>query len=547
LIPAVSRGGRMRGLLRYLVGRGHDGEHRDPHFVAGVGMEAWRGVKLDEWAADRIAEQLDAPRLRSHARVTVPRKREDGNVLVDVRGRPERADAHVWHCSLSLHPEEPALGDEQWSQLAREFVAEMGFVGQRWVAIRHGETKNGGDHVHLVVQLVTDDGKAAGVHNDRPRAQEACRKLEREHGLRLVEGRDRKRGARATDYRQRYRAEREHEQAVTAGKPEPGSPEPDREMLERAVRRLAAASAGEAEFVRRLRAEGMIVRPRFAAGREDLVVGYSVALTPAEGREVVPHAGGTLAKDLTLPRLRGANGWTAHDPGAIDEWRRAFEGREPGVGSESNPWLALPSWEDALAELRALRDAAGRLPAGEQASSAQAAGLTSALMYGWAELAGEHAPVLRDLAGELSLSAEIRAGAAKAARPVAPARSMAVLCAALVRPSNQTLFWLALAQELQALAVAVQDMHQAAGEAQRAAALATAVREQLAPLTVRLEDEHAAVDRDYGEARDALRLARAGQARPIGDALRQAPQSPPARPAPSSRREEPRRGPRPGG
>ena len=38
--------------------------------------------------------------------------------------------------------------------------------------------------------------------------------------------------------------------------------------------------------------------------------GYSVALTPAEGKELVAHAGGKLAKDLTLPRLRGAHGWT---------------------------------------------------------------------------------------------------------------------------------------------------------------------------------------------------------------------------------------------
>ena len=65
MIPAVSRGGRMRGLLRYLVGPGHDGEHHEPHVVAGQGAELWRGVQLDGWAADEIARQLDAPRLRS--------------------------------------------------------------------------------------------------------------------------------------------------------------------------------------------------------------------------------------------------------------------------------------------------------------------------------------------------------------------------------------------------------------------------------------------------------------------------------------------------
>ena len=539
MIPAVSRGGRMRGLLRYLVGPGHDGEHHEPHVVAGQGAELWRGVQLDGWAADEIARQLDAPRLRSRARVTVARKTAGGGVAVDERGRPERADAHVWHCSLSLHPDETRapegepLSDERWAEIAQEFIGAMGFAEQRWVAVRHGLTKNGGDHVHLVVQLVGEDGRAAGVHNDRPRAQEACRQLERRHGLRIVEGRDRKRGAAATRYRQRYRSEREHDQGVIA------SPEPDREQLERAVRRLAAASGRESEFVRRLRGEGLIVRPRFAAGRADQVVGYSVALTPAEGKDIVPHSGGRLAKDLTLPRLRAAHGWTAADPEAVGEWRRAFDGEPPGVGAESNPWLALPSWEEALEQLRALRASAQSLAPGEQGAWAQAAGHGAAVLYGWAQLAGERdALVLRELGRQLSLSAQVRAAQANAERPVPAARSVAVLCAALARPGNQTLFWLALAQELQALALALRDMHQAAGEAQRAAALAAAVHRELAPLTARLDDEHAAADRGYAETRTALRLARAAQP-PLSSAPHPGPSSPPIspqRPSPGQRR-----------
>ena len=246
--------------------------------------------------------------------------------------------------------------------------------------------------------------------------------------------------------------------------------------------------------------------------------------------------------------MRATHGWTAQDPDAIDEWQRAFHGREPGVGPESNPWLESRSWEQALEELRALRDAASNLSAAEQGAWAQTAAQTAAVLYGWAQLAGAHAPVLRDLARELSLSAQIRAAAAHAAGPVAPARSIAVLCAAMTRPGNQTLYWLALAQELQALAIAVRDMHQAAGEAQRAAALADAVRGGIAPLTDQLDDEHAAADRDYGETRDALRLARAGQPR-VGDPLRRPSAAPPAaRQTPPSpgRRPDPGRGPQRG-
>ena len=537
MIPAVSRGGRMRGLLRYLVGPGHDGEHHDPHLVAGDRVELWGGVQLDAWAADQIAKQLDAPRLRFSTRVTVPRKREDGAVLVDDRGKAVRADAHVWHCSLSLHPEEEALSDAQWSEVGREFITEMGFAERRWVAIRHGLTKNGGDHIHLVVQLVGEDGRAAGVHNDRPRAQEACRQLERRHGLRVVEGRDRKRGARATKYQQRHRAEEQYRKGLS------GSPEPDREVLERVVRRLAAASSSEGEFVRRLRTEGLIVRPRFAAGRDDQVVGYSVAHAPADGKPVVPHSGGKLAKDLTLPRLRGTHGWAA-EPDAIEEWRRAVHGQDPGVGPEGNPWVKTPAWEEAVAQLRELRDSARSLPPGARGAWAQTAAQGAAVLYGWAELAGEHASALRQLGRELALSAEIRAADAQLDRPLPRSRSVALLCAAMMRPSNQTLFWLALAQELQALAIAVHDMHRAAGEAQRASALAEAIRSQLAPLAARLDDEHAAADPDYAQARDAVRLARVGQGS-VRDVVRRSPPPPapsPPSPPPGERR-KPRRGP----
>ena len=61
----------------------------------------------------------------------------------------------------------------------------------RWVAIRHGRSTGGSDHAHLVVTLVAEDGSKASVHNDRPRAQKACRELEQRFGLRALEARTR--------------------------------------------------------------------------------------------------------------------------------------------------------------------------------------------------------------------------------------------------------------------------------------------------------------------------------------------------------------------
>ena len=50
-------------------------------------------------------------------------------------------DAHVWHCSLALHPVEPELTDERWREICEQFVSEMRFAGER----RAGAVPVGGD------------------------------------------------------------------------------------------------------------------------------------------------------------------------------------------------------------------------------------------------------------------------------------------------------------------------------------------------------------------------------------------------------------------
>lgn len=75
--------------------------------------------------------------------------------------------ADVWHCSLSLRAEEGALTDQQWGDIANDFVDAMGFTEAsgkaecRWVAINHGTSENGNHHIHVAVSLVREDGTKA--------------------------------------------------------------------------------------------------------------------------------------------------------------------------------------------------------------------------------------------------------------------------------------------------------------------------------------------------------------------------------------------------
>ena len=179
MIPKVVRGDRMAGLLVYLAGPGRSNEHTEPHLVAGdAAMMAWHDdAELGRDSALSIARHLDRPRAAYGVEV---------------------AGGHVWHCSLSLRAEEGMLTDDKWGEVARDFVAAMEFdenhngetatkAACRWVAVRHGLSGNGNDHVHLAVNLVREDGTKASVHSDFRRAQAAARALEVKHGLEPLE------------------------------------------------------------------------------------------------------------------------------------------------------------------------------------------------------------------------------------------------------------------------------------------------------------------------------------------------------------------------
>ena len=251
VIPNITRGANTRGVLLYLVGSGKREEHEEPHLVAGAPealVMAGERV-LDQGDAAALARFLDQPRHEFGTRVTIAERDENGRVV-------GARDAHVWHCSLSLHPDEPALSDARWGEVCDEFVAAMGFAGAdaraqcRWVAVRHGESAGGSDHAHVVVALVAEDGSRASVHFDQPRSQNAARELEQRFGLRRLEARARGAGSRGVRAGERMAdARRDRDHGVDGHAPERGS----RQTLERIVRACATASRDESEFVRALR------------------------------------------------------------------------------------------------------------------------------------------------------------------------------------------------------------------------------------------------------------------------------------------------------
>ena len=482
MIAKITRGGDAPGLVRYLFSDGKANEHTDQRVVAADGA-------------------LDVPVGRT---LSVEERRELGRGLDAPHElyRTEVARGYSWHLSLSTKGGvDRVLSDEEWAEIAAEVVNRMGFSETpgrapcRWVAIRHGNSDKGNDHTHLAVNLVREDGTVARLGRDYATVSKLCADMEARYGLYVVEGR--KTGGMPGLKRA------ETERAARGGRSEA-----ERVELARRVRTAAVASTSEAEFVRRLRAQGVATRPRYAKGDRRAVVGYAVATEAPEGQQYLWYSGGKLAKDLSLPALRAS--WSEGDQGrsdAVSEWGsrphtgRGLEGRHrrgaswaetaqtwgagrppaSGAARETEPY-APEQWDEAgrriagvVAELAAV---AATDRAGWEAAANHAAGALGALS---ARLEPTPGP-LAAASDTLARSAQGRHSepAPAGVRPVTGAlRSVAAVAAQAQITDETAVAWGVVLSELLRLAQAIHQAHLARGEAVAAEHLAGEARTKL--------------------------------------------------------------------
>jgi hypothetical protein len=294
-------------------------------------------------------------------------------------------------CKYDIDPPE-RLGDEKWAEVAARYAELMGWNGSdaykrtlaqhpelldawknvkgweqrierlnygplRIDAVNHGLSSGGIDHIHLAVDVVGDDGKVWDDALDHRRAHAAAAIIEREFGLRLVDGHQNDRGQRG-----HKKGELEHDKHQgrdvgelrrgrngveyidkATARPQLGA----KRLLERTVRACAVAAADELDFVKRLRYEGVeIAGLEYDRGRgRGMVTGYKVRLAGDENERW--YGGGAVAKDLTLPALRAGGNWPRIEGDQAAVWRDAT------TRTLTRPDFAtFVEAETALAELR---------------------------------------------------------------------------------------------------------------------------------------------------------------------------------------------------
>lgn len=311
-ISVCERGTDAAGLMRYLYGTGKVDEHTNQHMVAGSeGLVMEWGGALSKQEATQLGRLVEAPWRHQYAdQLAVAGVGSGGvsrsNLTGESAGKGGES-RHVYHVAMALSPDDAALSDEQWAQVASDYIDEMGFsdggpgVGAKWAAVRHGLTANGGDHVHLVVELVRQDGVLCNTRNDWPAAVRIGDALEHKYDfLRVTKDAAAEQGPAVPGYTP-AEARRAKERVRSATGPR----EPDRVHLQRVVRGAAQVASTEAEWVGAVLDADVDIEPRWAAGGRGRVVGYSVALdAPDASGEVVRYGGSKLASDLTLAKLR---------------------------------------------------------------------------------------------------------------------------------------------------------------------------------------------------------------------------------------------------
>lgn len=297
MIGKVQRGDDIGGLISYLFGPGKHNEHTDPHVVA-----HWTGLPnetvpvTDEGTPDLGPLVADLKRDLKAA---------------GLLGRPDT----VWHCSVAIPAGDGLLSDGQWREVAEAIAEAAGLEDEdagavRWVAVRHGLSAEGNDHIHIAATLAgrTRHGDAADrtfLRADYAAVRGVCTQYEALWGLTVTGA-----GTGAA-----HQVPQRAEQEIAARQ---GLEAPQRVRLERVVRSAAIAAAGPQEFAARLAEQGIAVQfTRPSAQRPGTFLGVTFATgdyRTAAG-DPVQFSGRKLASDLTAPALQARwDARTARDP-----------------------------------------------------------------------------------------------------------------------------------------------------------------------------------------------------------------------------------------
>ena len=91
-----------------------------------------------------------------------------------------RTKKTVFHCSLNPHPDEK-LSDETLTQIAKEYMAALGYGKQPYIIFKHNDIAR--EHIHIVSLRVDSRGRKIDDKFEKRRSKQITDALERKFGL----------------------------------------------------------------------------------------------------------------------------------------------------------------------------------------------------------------------------------------------------------------------------------------------------------------------------------------------------------------------------
>ncbi len=295
MIAKITRGGSFRGAARYALDERHglDREHQ-PEIIGG---------NMAGRTSSELAREFEAVRQQRP----------------DVRQPVE-------HVSLSFAADERPLSNDEMGSLADEYLTRRGHDRDRvpYVVVRHRDSDH--QHCHILLNRIRTDGTLVPQqYREYLRSKETCRALEREFGLRLVRNERLRFGERAPTRAEDRMA---RDRGLVS----------EKEQLKALIRDAAEDAPTMTEFIARLRARGVHVRPNMA--RTGHVSGISYRL------DRVAVKGSGLGRAYTFEGVQKEHG-VRYDPtrdlSAMQSAARATVGLEPWRRRRKPLRLPLPS------------------------------------------------------------------------------------------------------------------------------------------------------------------------------------------------------------
>ncbi|WP_280403157.1 relaxase/mobilization nuclease domain-containing protein [Nocardia brasiliensis] len=318
MIGKAIRGWDGQRLVRYLFSEGKHNEHTKPTVIAswqsdpGALQPVWVGPDDCDFAPGEIGKLASQVTALSDAIGLPIEQPEPGQPGYTKHG-------YIWHLPVAIGVEDGELDQETWRRIAEDMLHETGIAKAgdagacRWIAVHHGKSLEGNDHIHIAAVLVrADTGKRFYPDNDWKAVRRVARRWEQALGLRLTAINDPL--AVPTPTRGEQEKAKRRRAAGDEGmlRTTPGAAA--RIQLRQMITETAAIATSSDEFVARLRDAGMLVDLKYDAAGQ--IKGWAVAapgdVSAKTGEPIYFAPSRHLGADMSWPRVTAR--WSVTPP-----------------------------------------------------------------------------------------------------------------------------------------------------------------------------------------------------------------------------------------